>query len=43
MNEAVDAPAAPARPRAQRIWLRLLPWILTLGCFYSAYYKIAHE
>jgi hypothetical protein len=42
VSEAVDAPAGE-RPRTARFWLRALPWVLTLACFYSAYYKIAQR
>lgn len=43
MNDAVDAPVPDARRRGQPLWLRALPWILTLACFYSAYHKIAQR
>ena len=43
MSEAVETPAAGSAARPQRAWLRLLPWILTLACFYSAYHKIAQR
>ncbi len=43
MSNVVDAPRAAPRARVQGIVLRLLPWVVTLGCFYSAYHNIARR
>ena len=36
-----DEPVAPARHRSGPLWVRGIPWLLSAGCFYIAYAKIA--